>query len=886
MRLPDDPMIGPAGHCAECGTALAYDQRYCTACGARRGPLPIGIAVVLGEIADRNRAPVLIPSADPGGQDPPEEPARDGVADLIPLARAAAISILLMLGVGSVIGAATAPGGLTSLASTIVVAFSPSPTPAPTPVASTGGSGGGGGSFGGGSGGSGGGGGGGGAVPAAGPPLTARTVTLSAPPPANSGGGGGPTTAPAATPAALPPIGHVWEIVLSGQGYGQSFGTTTGHPYLSGTLAKQGEVVTNYDAVAGSPLANEVAMVSGQGPTPQTLEDCPSFSDITPAKTGALGQVLGTGCLYPTATQSLAQQLEIAGMTWHAYVQGIGDPGQTHPPKTTGTTTSGTTTSGTTTGATTSGTTTGTTSTGATTTATTAPTTTTQTVTTTGTTVVITTPPPTVTTTETVPGASPGFPAGPTTTSGLTTSLPTATGTAPSLPAAPTPPILHGTTKTVTTTGTITTTGTVTSSSTSASGSETTLADTSTRAACPHPATDAIDTSQTATKSDGYVTWKNPFVYFHAVADNDSLCASDDVGLDQLAKDLKSASTTPSFSYIAPGPCDDGSDVPCHAGAKAGLGQADAFLKQVVPEIEASPAYQQNGLILITFANAPQSGPNWSTASCCDQPTFPNLPATSTTGTTGTGTTGTGTTGTGTTGTGTTGTGTTTTTVGTTTSGTTSGTTTGATTTTDGTTTTASTPTTTTVTVTATATAPTTAPATTTPIGSTTDTGTTSGTTDTGMTTTPGCPVTGPNGATPGTTTDTTTTGPATTTTTITVPVTAVPPTTTDTTPATTTPTMTTTSSTSSTGSSSTATDTTSTVCAPTIPGDPPGGGQVGLLLISPYVQPGTLDGLDILNHFSLLKSVEGLFGLPSLGYAADPQVPAFAPSMFTTTKQ
>jgi hypothetical protein len=72
----------------------------------------------------------------------------------------------------------------------------------------------------------------------------------------------------------------------------------------------------------------------------------------------------------------------------------------------------------------------------------------------------------------------------------------------------------------------------------------------------------------------------------------------------------------------------------------------------------------------------------------------------------------------------------------------------------------------------------------------------------------------------------------------------------------------------------------------PTIPGDPPGGGQVGLLLISPYVQPGTLDGLDILNHFSLLKSVEGLFGLPSLGYAADPQVPAFAPSMFTMAKR
>jgi hypothetical protein len=51
-------------------------------------------------------------------------------------------------------------------------------------------------------------------------------------------------------------------------------------------------------------------------------------------------------------------------------------------------------------------------------------------------------------------------------------------------------------------------------------------------------------------------------------------------------------------------------------------------------------------------------------------------------------------------------------------------------------------------------------------------------------------------------------------------------------------------------------------------------------------VTPGKLDTLDILNHYSLLKSVDNLFGLEPLGYAADPQVPAFTASLFNPTKQ
>jgi phospholipase C len=47
-----------------------------------------------------------------------------------------------------------------------------------------------------------------------------------------------------------------------------------------------------------------------------------------------------------------------------------------------------------------------------------------------------------------------------------------------------------------------------------------------------------------------------------------------------------------------------------------------------------------------------------------------------------------------------------------------------------------------------------------------------------------------------------------------------------------------------------------------------PGGGRTGAVLISPYIDPGTIDHQPY-NHFSMLRSVEDLFGLGHLGYAA-----------------
>lgn len=60
------------------------------------------------------------------------------------------------------------------------------------------------------------------------------------------------------------------------------------------------------------------------------------------------------------------------------------------------------------------------------------------------------------------------------------------------------------------------------------------------------------------------------------------------------------------------------------------------------------------------------------------------------------------------------------------------------------------------------------------------------------------------------------------------------------------------------------------------------GGGQVGLLLISRYVQKGTNDTLNYFNHFSLLARLEKIFRLSPLGYAGGQGLPVWTSSVFS----
>lgn len=292
----------------------------------------------------------------------------------------------------------------------------------------------------------------------------------------SSGGGEGSS---AKGTAKLPPIKHVFVVMLDDEPYATAFGPASPAKYLIGTLEKQGELLLRYYAVAHEGLADEMALLSGQGPTEATAANCLTYSEIPATSSGSDGQVLGSGCVYPSSTQTLMSQLGAKHLTWKAYIEGI-DEGS----------------------------------------------------------------------------------------------------------------------------------GTAT--------------------ACAHPMSGAADPSAIApvagTTAPDYQTWRNPFVYFGSLIGSPA-CASGDLGMSALKGDLASEKSTASFSYIAPGPCDDGNPAPCAPGKTDGMIAANGFLQKVVPEILASKAYKQNGLLAITVDNAPATGEYADSSSCCGQPKFPNLPA-------------------------------------------------------------------------------------------------------------------------------------------------------------------------------------------------------------------------------------------------------------------
>jgi hypothetical protein len=134
------------------------------------------------------------------------------------------------------------------------------------------------------------------------------------------------------------------------------------------------------------------------------------------------------------------------------------------------------------------------------------------------------------------------------------------------------------------------------------------------------------DHTQSATAQDQYAARHNPFVYFHSLLDT-GLCKKHVVPLTALRSDLQRVSTTPRFSFITPNLCDDGHDTNCKGkdvkGSTAGgLVSIDHFLSVWVPRIKQSPAFQRDGLLIITTDEASTS----DATSCCNEQPGPNDP--------------------------------------------------------------------------------------------------------------------------------------------------------------------------------------------------------------------------------------------------------------------
>jgi phosphatidylinositol-3-phosphatase len=125
----------------------------------------------------------------------------------------------------------------------------------------------------------------------------------------------------------LPPIRHVFVLVLENMSYPHTFAPDSAAPYLAHTLPERGVLLTHYYAIGHASLDNYVALVSGQAPNHETQLDCPIFTDfrLSAPVLDPSGQALGSGCVYPPMVRTLPDQLEAAGFSWKAYMEDMGN---------------------------------------------------------------------------------------------------------------------------------------------------------------------------------------------------------------------------------------------------------------------------------------------------------------------------------------------------------------------------------------------------------------------------------------------------------------------------------------------------------------------------------------------------------------------------------
>lgn len=130
---------------------------------------------------------------------------------------------------------------------------------------------------------------------------------------------------------------------------------------------------------------------------------------------------------------------------------------------------------------------------------------------------------------------------------------------------------------------------------------------------CGHPVVGKPDHTEGAVPADQYASRHEGFMYFESVMANRSFCDQHVLSFQPLLHDLAAAKNTPGFSWLSPNLCFDGHDAPCVTGDPGGLTEVNAFLRIWIPQILSSPAYKQNGLIIVTFDEGSNS------AACCGE---------------------------------------------------------------------------------------------------------------------------------------------------------------------------------------------------------------------------------------------------------------------------
>src|SRR5436190_18668260 len=139
------------------------------------------------------------------------------------------------------------------------------------------------------------------------------------------------TLALAAPASALPPIKHVFIVVLENKDQQQTFASNSPAPYLAHTLPSMGQYVPNYYGIGHESLDNYIAMVSGQPPNAYTQADSPAYVNMVPGTVGSDGVAAGQGSVFPAAVKTIADQLSGKRLTWKGYMEDMGNSAPSKP---------------------------------------------------------------------------------------------------------------------------------------------------------------------------------------------------------------------------------------------------------------------------------------------------------------------------------------------------------------------------------------------------------------------------------------------------------------------------------------------------------------------------------------------------------------------------
>ncbi|PTU31727.1 alkaline phosphatase family protein [Stenotrophobium rhamnosiphilum] len=136
------------------------------------------------------------------------------------------------------------------------------------------------------------------------------------------------TSSPTSSTGGSSKVGHVFIIVLENKSYAKTFPATgtPPAPYLAKNLPAMGAMLTQYHGTGHLSLDNYITMVGGQAPNLQTSTDCIIYTDWVGTTTpDGNGQVTGTGCVYPFAVKTIANQLQDKGLSWKGYMEDMGN---------------------------------------------------------------------------------------------------------------------------------------------------------------------------------------------------------------------------------------------------------------------------------------------------------------------------------------------------------------------------------------------------------------------------------------------------------------------------------------------------------------------------------------------------------------------------------